>query len=695
MNKLREHTGVILWILVISFGIIWVLQDSGAFDVVGNVTGTNIIYVDGEPITYEEYSRALDAQLQQYQTQTGEAMPPQMVDLERDRVFNALVENKLLEREMDRLGIEVTDEEVYNMVLGERPHPVIGMYFNDGKGGVNRTLLQNFVDDPEARDEWIQLETYLRTERRREKLQNLIGATVRVSDQDVQNEYLKRHRSVDARYVALRYADVPDAQITLTDADIRAFYDENKKDFERKKTYTVNYVVRSKEATAADSALIKSELQRVKERFAAAEDDSLFLAQNGSERPYSGQFFSAAELDPALANLIFPNPNAGALLGPVMAGNEGHLVKVKAVQPAAQPSLSAQHILITAPENDPAARAQALARVNELKQQLAAGANFSDLARQYSQDPGSAAQGGSLGWFGKGRMVEAFEAAAFGAPVGQVVGPVATQYGYHLIRVLNKATQEVRLADYALRVRPDVGTLTAIEEQLDDLQYYAAESNNFKAEAERRKLPVQTVQIEEKQDFIPGIGNSRALMNFLAEAETGAVSEVIELNNQFIVAHLQEVKPAGFRSFEEVKAELEPRVRIAKKKEIVAKRLQDALQKGGSLEAVAGAVGTAVGDAQQITFNNPVAPGLGREIKFTGTALGLKAGQTSRVVEGENAAYIVQTVRVNEPAPLTDGAREQIRNELLGQRRSTVLSQWLASLREKAEVEDHRARFQQ
>lgn len=60
MNKLRENTGVILWILVISFGIIWVLQDSGAFDVVGR-TGDTIAEVNGDPISYQEYVRAVEA----------------------------------------------------------------------------------------------------------------------------------------------------------------------------------------------------------------------------------------------------------------------------------------------------------------------------------------------------------------------------------------------------------------------------------------------------------------------------------------------------------------------------------------------------------------------------------------------------------------------------------------------------------
>ncbi len=694
MNKLREHTGVILWILVISFGVIWVLQDSGAFDVVGNMSGTNIIYVDGEPITYDEYARALDQQLQQYQTQTGESMPPQMVDLQRDRVFDALVENKLMEREMDRLGITVTDQEVIDMVLGENPHPVITMYFGDQQGGVNRTMLQNFIDDPQSRDQWIQLEQYLRSEKRRAKLQGLIASTVRVSDADVRNEYERRNRSVNAEYVALRYANIPDDSVTVTDRDLQRFYNDHKDEFERKTTYTVNYVTRSKDATAQDSALVADELQRVKPRFAEAQDDSLFLIQNASERPYSGAFVSAAGLDPQVADAVFPNPTAGTVVGPVIAGGQGHLIKIKDVRPAESAAVKARHILISAPEGNAEARAQARRRIEDIQRQLQAGADFAAVALAQSDDPGSRASGGDLGWFSKGRMVPAFENAALGAPVGSVVGPVETQFGYHLIQVMNKASQEVRVADYAMQIRPDVETLSGIQEQLDDLHYYAGESGNFAEEAGRRNLEVQQVQIEAEQEFIPGIGNSRALMNFLANAEEGDLSDVIELNNQFIVAQVEEITPEGHRPLADVRSELEPRVRVEKKKEILRERLRKALAQHG-FPGLAGPLSTAVQSAQGLTYSGAIVPGLGREMKLIGTAFGLEPGKTSGVVEGENAVFVVRTTSVSEPPPLTDAVKEQLRQELLQQRRQVVVGQWLASLREKADVEDHRSRFQQ
>jgi peptidylprolyl isomerase/peptidyl-prolyl cis-trans isomerase D len=692
MNKLRENTGVILWILVISFGIIWVLQDSGAFDVVGR-TGDTIAEVNGDPISYQEYVRAVEAQMQAYQQQTGEAPTPQMSDLIREQVFNALVEERLREQAMERLGITVTDDEVVQMVLGDNPHPIIKAYFGDENGNVNRALLQNFIDNPAAREDWIRLEEYLRAERARQKLEQLLLATVRVSDQEVAEEYRRRTLRADARYVALRYAEVPDDSVTVTESDLRRYYNEHRDDFQRKRTYRVAYVTLPKNPTAEDTSQVLEELNRLKERFAQTENDSLFLARYASERPFTDAFFRRDELDPALGDVVFDDPQPGKVVGPVVAGGLAHLVKIRAVRPSEETVIRARHILIRAPEDNPEARQQARQEALELKRQLEQGADFATLAREHSDDPGSARRGGDLGWFGRGRMVEPFEEAAFSAPIGRVVGPVETRFGYHLIEVTGRSSVEVQIADLAMRLAPSLATLNRIQERMEDLAYYAEESGDFEGEAQRMGLQVQEMRVEEDQQFLPGIGQSRAVLNFLAGADEGDVSQVIELDDRFIVLQLVEVIPKGYRSFEEVREEIRPRVLLEKKKEVQVARMRRALQQHG-FDGLAEALGTTVQTVTQLSYNQTLIPGLGREPRFVGTVFGLQEGETSGVVEGENAAFVVQLAKLYEPPPLGEQMREQIRQQLLNQRRQQVLTQWLAALREQADIKDYRRRFE-
>lgn len=695
MTKMRDQTGVVLWILVFAFGIIFMLQDTDVFSVIGT-TGTEIITVDGDGVLYDEYNQAVDQQLRVYQNSFDGNVPPQQMDAIRDRVFQSLVDDKIRQHEMDRMGITVTDNELFQMVAGDEPDALIKAYFpGDGPGGVDRALLQNFIDNPEAQQDWIQIEDYLRSKRRGEKLDNLITATVRVTDAEVEEEYQRRNQRVDTRFVALRYAAVSDDEITVTDSDLRSYYNEHKDEFERKKSFTLDYASITREPSATDTLAILDDMENLRDRFQEAEDDSLFLARYASDRPYSGAFFRRDELDEAIADVVFEAPETGKIIGPMVAGAQAHMVKILEVRPAEEVAVRARHILFNAPEDgDATARREARTNAQNALRQIRRGeADFATLAQQTNTDA-TASTGGDLGWFGPGKMVKPFEDAAFDAQVGRVIGPIGTQFGYHLIEVTNRAEVDVRIADYAQRIRPSVDTELAAQERLEDIQFYAEENGDFYAEVERQSLTTQQVIAELDQTFIPGIGRSRALMNFLVNADEGDVSPVVELDNSFIVAYVADVQSAGHRPFDEVKAQLEPRVKLEKKKELQLAKLEAAVA-SNDFATLAGAVQEVERTANGITFSNLTVPGLGREASFVGTALGLAQDAVSGVVEGQNAAFVIQVVNAETPAAITDAQRDQIRNELLNRQRNQIRNQWIAGLREQADVSDHRRRFLQ
>ncbi|MCZ6758119.1 MAG: peptidylprolyl isomerase [Bacteroidetes bacterium] len=691
MNKMRENTGVILWVLIIAFGVIWVLQDTGVSDVIGQ-TGINIGSVNGDPITYEEYSLAIDRQAQSYQNQTGESMLPQMLDQTRDRIFNQLVELRLREQEMARLGIEVTDQEILNLIQGENPHPFITAQFGDENGVVDQALLQSYIQDPSMNESWFQIEAILRNERLREKLDKLIAGTVRVSNQDVVSEHNRRNRKVDVRYVALRFTSVPDDSISYDDRDLRRYYNDHRDDFTRNRSYSLSYVTHTKSPTQADSISILGDLEDLRESFSSTEDDSLFLVRNGSERLYTDAYFRADELDDEIATVVFVTPEIGQVVGPVISEGEAHLVKILGIRPPEEQSVKAKHILFRAAESNQVARAEALTEAQDVLRRLRAGADFEQMARDFSDDP-SASNGGDLGWFGPGTMVKPFEEAAFGASIGQTVGPISTQFGYHLIMVEDKATVEVQIADFSLTIRASVATLNRAQEQLDDLQYFADETGDFAGEATRRDLEIKTVQVEAEQSFIPGIGISRALINFLETADVGDVSLVVELDNVFLVTVVDEIQSEGFRPFEEVKAQLEPRLRNELKADVLVERLTNALE--GGFDGLADAVGSVERTAENLSFENMVVPAIGRDLKFVGASIGMTEGETSGVLTGVNSVYVINVSRAESPGEITDDERRLITSQLLSQGQGLIRSQWIRALREEADIVDHRRLFLQ
>jgi peptidylprolyl isomerase/peptidyl-prolyl cis-trans isomerase D len=288
-------------------------------------------------------------------------------------------------------------------------------------------------------------------------------------------------------------------------------------------------------------------------------------------------------------------------------------------------------------------------------------------------------------------MVAPFEEAVFAAPVGQVVGPVQTDFGWHLIRVEAKTAQEAELVRIT---RPLAVPTDRLLEQADDLRFYAEEEGQgFAAEARRRGLTVTEARIDAEQEVVPGLGVGRDAFRWLRNARAGALSEPFDTGDAYVVFHVTDVEDEGFRAFDEVRAEIEPRVRLEKARAAQTQRLQQALTRAnGDLSALAQALGTTVQRAEGLSMDLPQVTGLGPAPALVGAAFGTPPNRLSQVVEGEAAAAVVRPVAVTggDLAGLTAQERATIRQQLLQRKRAQIRQAWMESLRDQAEVEDLR-----
>src|SRR5690606_36455209 len=183
--------------------------------------------------------------------------------------------------------------------------------------------------------------------------------------------------------------------------------------------------------------------------------------------------------------------------------------------------------------------------------------------------------GGDLGWFGPGAMVAPFEEAVMAAPVGQVVGPVETQFGHHLVLVEERSNQEAELVQVSV---PLASSTERLVEQAEDLRYYAeAEGSGFATEAQRRGLTVETASVRDDEPLVPGVQVGRDAVRWMRSARPGGISDPLDAGDRFVVFHLTEKVPEGVRPFDEVRAEIEPRVLLEKKEAVVMDRLRQAV----------------------------------------------------------------------------------------------------------------------
>ncbi len=295
MEKMRKSTGIILWVLIFSFGILWALADTKVFDAM-QAGPNNLGEVNGEPISLEEYNNRVSYYIDQYSQQTGNSITPEMRAYYEDQAWEELVTSKLIQQKMDDLGIEVTDQEVVEMIRGENPDPFIRQQFQREDGTIDRVALQAAIEAPENSQAWIMVEQQLRQKRRQQKMTNYVQSSMEVSSYEVEQAFIKRNTFADVSYVRFPYAEIPDSAVNVTESDLRSYYNENEENYQREESYRFEYVSFDKTPTKEDTTRIIEEMKGLRSDFASTENDSLFLVRYQSATPYSAEFVQKSEV---------------------------------------------------------------------------------------------------------------------------------------------------------------------------------------------------------------------------------------------------------------------------------------------------------------------------------------------------------------------------------------------------------------
>ncbi|HZN55116.1 MAG TPA: peptidyl-prolyl cis-trans isomerase [Candidatus Polarisedimenticolaceae bacterium] len=318
------------------------------------------------------------------------------------------------------------------------------------------------------------------------------------------------------------------------------------------------------------------------------------------------------------------------------------------------------------------------------------GEDFAALARSMSQDPGSAPQGGELGWFGRGAMVKPFDDAVFSTPPGQFAGPVETPYGFHVIQV--EEAREAGAAPFeevrdALKRRLELQQaqrLTAAKAQA-----FASEAKTlaeFEAAAKKAGYSVLDRTVS-AQDRAPDLGPSPEFTSAVSSMQAGQVSAPLGVANGLVVAACAEVLPPAVRPLAEVADQVKTDIlndRGTQAALVAARRIASA----GTLEAAAKAQKLEVkktGDVQSGVSLPGVgpAPALDTALFAQGTVVGSKGAVA---VAGGAIAYVVTRHDAFDPAKF-EAEKATLRGQLLQQRREQLAQGLIEALRQKHTVE--------
>jgi peptidyl-prolyl cis-trans isomerase D len=565
---------------------------------------------------------------------SGRSVPSQLMPLFVQRAVQDLILQKAMLVEAERMGLRVNDAELAEYL---QHGPFTSQLFPNGQF-IGPQAYENFVQAG-FNLSVPQFEGLLKNELLTRKLRNVVEASAMVSDSELRKEFVKKNTKVKFEYAVLTQEDIS-KQIKPGDAELKAYFEKNKNNY-------TNAIPEKRKAQYVyiDSAKLKGKAQ------VTPDDLKRYYNQHIDE-------YRVPE-EVKVRHILIKTPPPGADGKPAQKGID-----------------------------------TAKAKAEDLLKKIKAGANFAELARRNSEDPGSASQGGELGWIGRGRTVPEFEKAAFSLKPGETSDLVQSSYGFHIIQVEDKHTAHVKTLD---EVKAQIEPVLAAEkasQQAETLastvETQARATGGLQAAAQKNGLELHTTPLVARTDSIPNIGAAPEFMSALFSARLNNPPERVRLPAGYAIFQVQEIKPPQTPTFEEIKSRVEEDFRRERAGQLLTQKLQelsDRARAGHNLKKAAAEAGATVKTSELVLPDQQV-PDIG---SFNGPAslvFDMKPGEISAPIQTQRGGVVVALLEKQEPNPADfDKQKDQLREELLSKKRSQMLDLFLDSLRTRMEKE--------
>jgi len=328
------------------------------------------------------------------------------------------------------------------------------------------------------------------------------------------------------------------------------------------------------------------------------------------------------------------------------------------------------------------------------------GEEFATLANEYSVDPGNqGTKGGDLGWFGKGQMVKEFEKAAFTAKKGEIIEPVKSNFGYHIIYVRDKKVEngeeKVLASHILLKIEISSTTLSNLKRDAT-LFSYDAQDNGFSSAVSEHNLDIVNHKKMNDEGFsIKGLGGLRAAVRFAFNNKVGDVSDILENDQYFSVFTLDTIISPGFKSYEEVQAQIKSTL---KKTKVMAATLDEANKLLLSISGNDMKLDDAIDDDSELDAvkneSKQLVQGftsIGRSNYVTGALLAAKPGEILGPLETARGHAIIELKEISVfDSTEYEVQKESIRKTIFNQKQNQFFQAWLDDLKENAEIVDNR-----
>ncbi len=696
MGMMAKMRSLAPWFIITVGGLFvlfMVLSDARIGDVVGrrsNIVGA----INGYEVTYQEFSQSVERARQNQLAQTGQEIDESQMDFFRDQVWDAIVNQRLMDEKIEEFGITVTPDEIRDVLLGDNPPQFLMSNFIDSTGNFNRQAYEQAMFDPQNKQILLQLEEQVRQQRRQEKLQSFLTASITVSEGEIERAFYDQAVKMNAEYLQIRANSVPDSLVSITDEELKNYYEKNKDEYTSKQQRKLKYVLYENNPSKEDSLSIKNNLEAIVEKLQKDTSNFQTYVEIYSDQPYSRDSIALTRLGTELADAIVKSEQ-GSIVGPILSNNAYHVYKIYDRYRSETVSVKARHILVNTRNAD---KDSAYTKAMDIYRRLTSGGeDFAVVAEAESDDPGSKVRGGELGWFGKGQMVKPFEDASFNGRIGAVQRPVESQFGYHIIQVMERTSDSFVVEKIVNNIKASAITIDKAYDDAGDFAFLA-EDEGFDEIAEQYQLEVlETVPFSGENNVVPGLGANKALVRFAFDNPVGSVGTVYKVRKGYLVPTIVENIEEGYKPFEDVKGSIERTVKMAKKLDKtfeIAAQIKNKLGDSQDLKAAEDLDNNVkYGYARDFTKGKSIS-GVGNEFAFSEFAFTSELNKVSEPIKGKNNSFLI---KVTYRTKLDDNSysvqRGGFLTEILETKKNSFFTQWVQNLKEEAEIVDERYLF--
>jgi peptidyl-prolyl cis-trans isomerase D len=569
--------------------------------------------VDGSEISSDEVRQTARQMAQQDAQRYGEMaqkLMPFLIQQETIRAVDQMIDRQALLSAARRMGLRVSPEEVKD----ELQHGRYAATFFPGGNFIGQVEYEEMLQ--RANLTAPKFEQSVGDDILLTKLQALISGSASASENEIHSQFMKDNSKVKFEYAVLKQDDLRKG-LHPTDEELKAFYETHKGSYansvpEKRK---VKYAIVETGKAAADVQVTSDDL-----------------------RTYYDQHRDQYRMP--------------------------EQVKVS-------------HILIKTPLPGPDGKvdekgvAEARHRAEDLLQQLKSGAKLEDLAKKYSEDTGSAKQGGSLGWIGKGQTVPEFEKTAFSLSKGQMSDLVKSSYGFHIIRVDDKQEAHVRTLD---EVKPEIEPVIKhqkgqqIAQKKADALMKQARTQGLDAAAATLGVPVITSDFFSRKDNLPGLGPANQFMDAVFASAENSPPDMAPASQGITVFQLLGVKPASTPTFEEIRSRVEDEFKNERSSTLLSQKVQELSDRAKAehdLKRAAKELGATVKTSDFVLPDGQV-PDVGSMSGQAAVAFTMKPGEISGPISSGANAVVLSVLENQQPSDADFTAkRDQIRDQLL------------------------------